>query len=67
MRIKEDLLAVATPEGFNEFKKKYPNLKLTGIDAEMKEHLNGFIGKWNKGPREVNGVHYDIRKKKVEP
>lgn len=63
MGAREDFLAIKTPDDFNRFREKHPGLKLTEFDADMARHFNTLNAKWNKIPREINGVHYDTRKK----
>lgn len=63
MGVREAFLAITTPEEFNRFKEKHPDLKLAEFDADMARHFNTLNAKWNKMPKEINGVHYDIRKK----
>lgn len=62
MVAREEFLAIKTPDEYNKFREKYPNLKLNEFDAEMAKHFNYLLSKWSI-PKEVNGIHIDIRKK----
>ena len=63
--MKKELLEVRTGEEWNEFKERYPNVKFSEVDHEMKQHINSLIRSTATQEMLDNpSIHYEVRRKR---
>lgn len=62
--MKKEFLEIQTGEQWNEFKERYPGIKFSEIDMDMKKHMNRLI-KSMASQEEMDNphIHYEIKKK----
>ena len=58
--IKEEFLKITADE-WNDFVKKYPHVKMSELDDDMKKHFNNMLKSTVNEPRDAN-IHYDCFK-----
>lgn len=61
-RLKNDFMEITNLEEWDAVRKKYPEMKTSDMDHEMKQHMNKILGISAK-KQGNSDIHYEIKKK----